>query len=185
MDTLTDIIMAAVLVIFAISGFRRGFVRSLVDLIGGIVAVAAAVAYSQQFANWLQPFFSKSGSAWMQNRLFARAVAALILFALFEAIIQTIAYLLDHVFHLPVLRQINSLLGGVLGLCKGAVVVLLACAVLRISLPAKIPNNPGQSWQKIGFSRIYQAASVYNPVYMLFQSNLWNEVGRNEKQKQE
>lgn len=181
MDTLTDIIMVIILAFFAISGFRRGLVRSLVDFIGGIVAVTAAVAYSQQFFNWLQPFFSKSGSAWMQNRLVGRAVAVLILFIAFEVLIQTVAYLLDHVFHLPVLRQINSLLGGVLGLCKGAVVVLLACAVLRVSLPAKIPSKPEQAWQKAGLSRIYQAASAYNPVYMLFQSDLWNEVGKDGK----
>lgn len=181
MDTFADVIMIVVLLVFAVSGFRRGLVRSIVDLVGGIVALCAAVAYSQQFADWLRTFFGNSSPQWMKNPLLAKALAALILFAVFEALIQTVASLLDHVFHLPGLRQINSLLGGVFGLCKGAVVVLLACAVLRISLPAKIPSQPEQSWQKMAYSRIYQAASAYNPVYMLFQSNLWNEVGRNGK----
>ncbi len=181
MNTLADLIIILILAAFVVSGFRRGFVRSLVDLVGGIAAIAGAAFYSRQFAAWLQAFSAQSGPTWLRDPLPARAAAVLILFVIFEALIQAAAHVLDHVFHLPVLRQVNSLLGGVLGFCKGAVVVLLACAVLQIALPQPISDEEGQVWQKIGSSRIYQAVSAYNPIYMLFQSDLWNEVSRNEK----
>jgi len=179
--TFTDVLLIGILVYFAISGFRRGFVHSLVDFLGSIIAIVVAVVYSKRAAVSIGSFFTKNKIPWPQNELIARVVAAVILFVAVELLVRIVSYFLDGVFHLPFLRQINALLGGVLGLCEGGVVVLLACAIMRISLPAQIPIKPSESWQKIGFSRIYQAASSHNPIYMLFKTDRDNEVGWNGK----
>ena len=180
MKTFADVAMVLILVIFAISGFRRGFIRSLVDLIGGIAALIAAVIFSQQFTDWARNFLGTSAPKWMSNPILSKVVAVLVLFLLFEALIQTVASLLDHVFRLPGLRQLNALFGGALGFGKGLVVVLLLCASLRMSLPSFTSDMP---WLKQAtFSQIYQTVSGHNPVYDLFQSEFWSEVGKNAKQ---
>ena len=176
--------MAVLLIVFTVSGFRRGFIRSLVDLIGGIAALIAAVVFSQNFAEWARNLIGKSAPKWMSDPVLSKVVAVLVLFLLFEALIQTVASLLNHIFRLPGLRQINALFGGALGFGKGVVVVLLLCAALRVSLPSFTADDmPGmqQSLRQAAFSQIYQTVSAHNPVYDLFQSQFWNEVGRNAK----
>jgi membrane protein required for colicin V production len=180
LKTFTDAVIVALLLLYAASGFRRGFIRSLVDLLGGIAALIGAVIFSQQFADWVREFLGDSAPQWMNNTILTRVAAVLVLFLLFEGLIQTAASLLNHVFRLPGLRQLNALLGGVFGLGKGAVVVLLLCASLRTSLPSFSAN---QQWLKqAAFSQIYQSVSARNPVYDLLQSEFWSEVGNNAKQ---
>ena len=180
MKTVTDVAMAVLLVLYAVSGFRRGLIRSLVDLLGGVAALVGAVIFSRNFADWIRGFLGVSAPKWMSDPVLSKVAAVLVLFLLFEALIQSAASLLNHVFRLPGLRQLNTLFGGVLGFGKGAVVVLLLCASLRISLPSFAAN---QQWLKqAAFSQIYQSVSVHNPVYDLFQSEFWSEVGKNAKQ---
>ena len=111
LKTFTDVAMAALLVIFAVSGFRRGFIRSLVDLLGGIASLIAAVIFAQNFANWARTLLGTSAPKWMSDSVLSKVAAVLVLFLLFEALIETVASLLDHVFRLPGLRQINALFG--------------------------------------------------------------------------
>lgn len=179
MKTFTDIVMAALLVIYTVSGFRRGFIRSLVDLIGGIASLIAAVLFAQNFLDWGRGVLGASAPKWMADPVLSKLAAVLVLFLLFEALIQTVASLIDHIFRLPGLRQINTLLGGVLGFGKGVVLVLILCAALRVSLPSFAGDIP---WLKqASFSQVYQSVSARNPVYDLFQTEFWNEVGRNAK----
>jgi len=185
LETVTDIIMAAILIFSVISGLRRGFIRSLVDFAGGIVALVCAVKYSADFAGWMLKFLGNSSPKWLREPIASKMLAVVILFILFEVLIQLVASLLNFIFRLPVLKQINALLGGIFGFCKGAVIVLLLCAVLRVSLPTNIFPAIRQPMQKVAFSRIYQTVYGHNPVYDLFQSKLLNEVGRNEKTKLE
>jgi membrane protein required for colicin V production len=179
LGTFVDILLLAVLAGFAISGFRKGFVRSLVGFVGSIAAVAVTAYHSQKLAADLLPWLEKTNIKELQNPFVAKLIAAVLLFAVLEALVQVIAHALGTVFRLPVLRQINALLGGVLGLLKGGVVVLLVCAALRlILLPAGLWQSTPQVWREISHSRIYQYAAGRNPVYTLFQTHLWNEVGK-------
>ena len=185
MEIFVDVVLLAILAASTVSGFRRGFVRSLVDLVGGIVALVAAVSYASSFAAWAQNFMGPSAPNWVKNPLLAKVVAALLLFAIFEAVLQAAAGLLNRVCRLPVLRQLNSLLGGGVGFCKGAVIVMILCAALRAALPVAFPAKTevgAETLQKAALSRIYQAVAERNPIYMLFQTDLGsgNEVGKNE-----
>jgi uncharacterized membrane protein required for colicin V production len=50
LDVLADLVFIGLIVLFIISGFRRGFVRALFDLVGGIAALILAISYWQNFA---------------------------------------------------------------------------------------------------------------------------------------
>ena len=185
MDLLADILLGAILVVFTFSGFRRGLVHAVVDLVGSIAAAAAAILYAPRALVWAAPYLNRLKSPLFSGGLMRYVVVVTVLFVVLEVLVHLAAALLDRLFRLPVLRQVNSLLGGVFGFCKGAVVVLLACAVLRLALPVSIPQKPSQEWQKMGFSRIYQAISAHNPLYTLLQTNFWNEVGAHGQKKQQ
>lgn len=186
MKTFADAAMLAILVLYAISGFRRGFIRSLIDLVGGIAALIAAVLFAKSFAAWVQGVWGPSAPKWVSDPVLSKVAAILVLFLLFEALVETVSALLNHLFSLPGLRQINALFGGAIGFGKGSVVVLILCAALRSYLPsgtaaAAIPSQPQQELRQAAFSQIYQAVSGHNPVYDLFQSQIWNEVGSDAK----
>jgi membrane protein required for colicin V production len=174
----TDAAIAVILILYAVSGFRRGFIRALVDLLGGIVALVAAILFAKSFAAWALGFFGPSLPKWAADPVISKILAIVILFILFECLIQTIASILSKIARLPGLRQLNALLGGVLGFGKGSVVVLLLCAMLRISLPtAAASTQQNQTLRQFALSQIYQTVSENNPVYNLIQSQIWNEVG--------
>lgn len=180
MGIATDIIFIVVLAASAVSGFRRGFVRSLIGFVGGIVALFAAIYYAASFRRWMLALLGNTAPQWMRDPVWSEIIAVLVLFAIFDALIHALGNVLNCVCRLPVLRQLNWVAGGAFGLCKGFVIVLLLCALLQVSLPAKISEFSGQPVQKVASSRIYRSLSGNNPVYMLIQSDLFNEVGRNE-----
>lgn len=180
MDTATDVIFIIVLAVSAISGFHRGFVRSLIDFVGGIIALFAAIHYAENFRSWILTFWGNTAPQWMRDRIWSGIIAVLVLFIIFNVLIHALGNVLNCVCHLPVLRQLNWLAGGIFGLCKGVVVVLLLCALLRVSLPVKISEFVGKPAEQVTDSHIYQSLSGNNPVYMLIQSDLFNEVSRNE-----
>jgi len=57
-----------------------------------------------------------------------------ILFFLFMLIVRFLAKVLNSLFNVPVLGAVNTLLGGVLGIFKGVIIVLLLCALITISI---------------------------------------------------
>lgn len=185
MDILADILLVAVLVLFTVSGFRRGIVHSVADLVGSIAAAAAAILYAPRALTLAAPYLNRVKIPLLGSSVARFVVIVVLLFVILEVLVHVLAVLLDRLFRLPVLKQVNSLLGGVFGFCKGAVVVLFACAVLRLALPGFIPLKPSQEWQKMGLSRIYQTVSVHNPLYTMLQTNFWNEVGTHGEKKQQ
>ncbi len=82
-----------------------------------------------------------SGAAASISAYLAREVARLVLFVLSFVVVllawKLLSHALDLAFRLPVLSSINRLLGGVVGLVKGALVVFIAVWLLKGYLPAE------------------------------------------------
>lgn len=188
MGILVDAVLCLILLLFVISGFKRGFIRSFVELVGSIIAVAASIIFSYKVVNLIHPFLAehvKHIQSFIPQSMFERSVAVVLLYIVLEIIIHIIANILATVFSLPILKQINAVLGGVFGLLKGAVVVLLICTFLQLFLPLYIKNSPkGKiNWQQISTSSIYKYTAKKNPVYELFNNDIWHKVGKNESKK--
>lgn len=183
MSTAFDLILLAVLIVFVVSGFRRGFVRSLLELAGYLLALVASAAYSGTLAEKLVPLISKVKQVDPLGRVVIRILSAVLIFVVLQVLVHILVGVVDRFFRLPVLHQVNALLGGVLGFAKGCLVLLLVCTVMRIFLPAAGAVKPGGNVQQIGGSRIYRYTYEHNPVYTLFQTDLWSEVSKNGKKE--
>lgn len=183
MSTAFDLILLAVLLFFLVSGFRRGFVRSFFEFAGYLLALAASAAYSGALAEKLTPALSKVKQLGPLTGVAARIISAVLIFIVLQILVHILVEIVDRFFRLPVLHQINSLLGGVFGLAKGCLILLLVCTVVRFILPAAGAANLGGNVQKIADSRIYQYTYAHNPVYALFQTDLWNEGNKNGKKE--
>ncbi len=66
---------------------------------------------------------------------FLKVLAVLVLFLLFMMLVRLLADLLSGLFYLPLLRQVNGLLGGVFGFLLALIVVWIVLSALWVFLP--------------------------------------------------
>jgi membrane protein required for colicin V production len=182
MGVFYDFALLGIVVIFVISGLRRGIVRSVIELVGFVASLVFSVRLSGWFAALAGPYIVKILPDFPSNPVLEKILAAAILFFVLEILVHFISSAADHVFSLPVLRQVNALLGGAFGLLKGIAIVFVICSLTRLAVP--IGPNAESAWQKIGSSKILQYIDEKNPVDTLIQADIWNEVNGNAKQKQ-
>jgi uncharacterized membrane protein required for colicin V production len=170
--TIIDIILCVIALFFVIPGFRIGFVRSLVELVGSIFAMIASIMLANRFIPMVSVFLFQNKSTDLLNYAIAKVITTVVIYMLFQLLIRLLSRALDTICKLPILHQVNSLLGGVFGLLKGCLVVFLLCAVMQLTLPLITAKYPAVTKQKISQSRIYQYVYVNNPIYQLFQAEI-------------
>ena len=119
MGTFYDLVLLGILLVFIVFGFRRGIVRSFVELAGFLASLVFSIRLSGRFAAAASPYVAKILPSFHPGRAMNKALAVIILFVIMEILVHLIASAADHLFRLPVLRQVNALLGGVFGLVKG------------------------------------------------------------------
>jgi uncharacterized membrane protein required for colicin V production len=121
--TWPDIIIAAILAIATIKGFKRGFVSELSGAIALVLALITPWYYNGAFDPFLEKTVHLSpGSAHVVG-MFATG------FATYAAVL-LIAWALNAVAKLPVLGFGNALFGAAVGFIKGAVLVWLILYVV-------------------------------------------------------
>ena len=172
MGTILDIILCVIALCFVISGLKIGLVRSLVELVGWIFAIIASVMLSNRFVPAVCMLLFKTKSVDVLNYAIARVITTVVIFVLLQLLVRLVANALDAIFRLPILHQVNSLLGGILGLLKGVLLVFVFCAILQLTLPLIAAKYPNITKQKVSESRIYQYVYVNNPIYKLFQAEI-------------
>lgn len=126
---LLDIALLGLLVYWFVMGIRRGLILSLcglaavlLGLVGGwylavTQAPALAVQWEPFFAQHLTPEIAFSAT---------RAILFLAGFVVIQVVWTALCHILDLVAKLPGLHFLNKALGGVLGLAKGVLILLVA-----------------------------------------------------------
>lgn len=133
-------------------GYRKGFVRQSVGLVGLILSLLIAYSFSQDTAVFLQKQFPPPNES--SNPLFQvmlgitsihhfvyMAFAFIVLFFLTRFICNLLGKLLQSFAELPIISLFNHWLGACLGLAKSFVIILIAIQL--------IPYIPGLNWKGI------------------------------------
>ncbi|NMD70700.1 CvpA family protein [Bacillus sp. DNRA2] len=133
-----DLIMLVLFISGIFIGLRRGFILQFIHLTSFIIAFIVAKVYMNELAEklilWI-PYPSFTGDTPMEmifssgnlEDAYYRGIAFLIIFFIVKIVLQIVGSMLDFIAHLPILKQFNSLAGGVLGFLE---VFLLAFIVL-------------------------------------------------------
>ncbi len=128
-----DVVLAIVLLLFAVRGFWRGFSREFfgfVGLIGGLVVAAASYAAATAYMPDAIP-----------ERLRPIAAFAAVFFAVdFLAII--VGALVHRLLGILFLSPVNRIAGAVFGVAKGAAMTMIALLLLRAYTP--VPSLVGE-----------------------------------------
>ncbi|WP_017726651.1 CvpA family protein [Halalkalibacterium ligniniphilum] len=132
--------LSLVLMLILISSFfigrRRGFILQLVHLLGFIVAFLVAYHYYSDVALYIRlwipyPQFSTDStvsmiiSAFDFESVYYSGIAFAILFFGTKILMQIIGSMLDFLAHLPILRSVNRLLGGLLCLLEAYLLLFI------------------------------------------------------------
>lgn len=97
-----------------------------------------------------------------------KVFVVIILFLLFMIIIKAIANLLSGIFSLPILRQINGLLGGVCGLFLGTIVIWIVVGAVQFFEPMMASDLQKDMDKTINNSIICKYVVAMNPVKWIF-----------------
>ena len=90
-----------------------------------------------------------------------------VLFFILLILVRLVIKLIGNVFRLPVLRQVDGILGGLFGIFKGVVYIFLACIMLQLLMPV-IGSSSEPMKQVLDNSFIYQFIFYNNPITSWF-----------------
>lgn len=129
--TWPDLVVAAFALLFALKGWKRGFVAE----IGGFVALAAAV--------WAAITYNGALDPWVEHTLHAgpgsaHVIGMAILAVLVYVILMLISSVLSRIAKLPIIGIGNGIGGAIIGVLK---VLLATWAIVYIVLFFPIPRD--------------------------------------------
>ncbi|WP_456273810.1 CvpA family protein [Bacillus sp. AK031] len=150
-----DLALLIILVLGFFIGLRRGFILQLVHMTGFIIAFIIAYIYYDQLAPkltlWVPfPVLDEQSALNMLfettnlDQAYYRAIAFAIIFFAARIVFQIIGSMLDFLAHLPILKQLNVLGGGILGFIEMYILIfilLYIAALLPIAMVQELING--------------------------------------------
>ncbi|HEV2884960.1 MAG TPA: CvpA family protein [Pyrinomonadaceae bacterium] len=130
---LVDILLVFVVLLSAFAGYRRGFIRGVLDLLGWALVLIAGLRFYQPIARWIGPRVHLWSEVWDQPVAFV-LIAIVVIVA-----IQLLAYSLLHRLPKDTHKEtFNRVMGVLPGLANGLITAALIAALLLA-----IPLNEG------------------------------------------
>ncbi len=126
-----DIVILAILVLFFITGMRRGLIRQVLDILGIVIAFIGAF----YLARYLAAYFQESIEL---NYSVSLVIAAVVIFIGILLLFHALGLLFQKVAEITIFGSVDRVGGGLFGAFKGVLLVsLLLVVALNIPLPDK------------------------------------------------
>lgn len=129
-DFIVDIVLVLIFVSVTFAYYKRGFVRSLMSALSWVISIVASRAISGAVITWVA-----ANTALFQGiePAVAHLIMYIILFMVFRMLMTAVCWLINKFFELPLLKQVNKLLGILLGTFSGLVCVVILSMCLQVS----------------------------------------------------
>jgi uncharacterized membrane protein required for colicin V production len=178
-----DIGILLLFIIGLFMGIRRGFILQLIHMVGFIAAIIIASLYFDELAPkltlWI-PFPSMDQESTFPlifhtthlDSAFYRAIAFAIIFFAVIIVFKLIGSALDFLAQIPVVKQLNTIGGGLLGLIEMYLIVFILLYVAAL-----IPIQTVQS--ALNGSFLANIIIHYTPVFSDQVQHWWIEYNKN------
>ncbi|MGI9168103.1 MAG: CvpA family protein [Pyrinomonadaceae bacterium] len=145
-----DVVLALLVFLSVLNGWRRGFIVGVLDLLGWILSLLAGLRFYQPLARWLGPRVDLWSEVWDQPIAFLMVAigVGLAVHLLSDAILRRLSEGVHE-------RLINKMLGIVPGLANGLITAAIAAALLLA-----IPLNEGLR-ERVRGSALVNHLAVY------------------------
>ncbi len=101
---------------------------------------------------------------------FLKVLAVIVIFALLMVVVRMVAELLSHVLRLPLLGQLDSILGGVCGFLLALVLVWVMLAAVQVFVPMLDASTQSQIHQALEDSIVAGVFVNMNPLSRMFMA---------------
>ncbi|HSE30150.1 MAG TPA: CvpA family protein [Pyrinomonadaceae bacterium] len=126
---LIDVLLACVVVVLVVNGYRRGFLLSTLDLLSWVLSFLAALRFYPALAGWFENNVHWWSDVW--NRPIAFVLIGLLVGIIVELVGSALLkYFSDDVHE----KQVNRILGLIPGLASGLITAAILSALL-LALP--------------------------------------------------
>ncbi len=178
-----DIGILLLFIIGLLVGIKRGFILQLIHMVGFIVAMIIASLYFDELAPkltlWI-PFPSLDQKSTFPlifqtthlDTAFYRAIAYAIIFFAVIIVFKLIGSALDFLAQIPIVKQLNTIGGGLLGLIEMYLIIFVL-----IYVAALIPIESIQN----ALNRSFLANTIihYTPIFSDQVQHWWIEYNKN------
>lgn len=127
---IVDIILAAIFIIITARYFYKGFADTILRFAAYVVSAVLSVVMSTPITEWIignTKLFSGT------EKYITKLIVVIVSFLVFYYIANLIVDLIGKVLKVPVLKQANKLLGGLLGAVSAGFIIVILCIALQIS----------------------------------------------------
>lgn len=182
-----DYIILAIFLLSVLAGFGRGFVREMISLLTWVVAIIVAMLFASPLANvftgtqTVQNLVTSASTSIGMNATesvsyFALGISFLILFVGVIIAGAIIGYIVNTATQTGGVGIVNRLLGGLFGLGRGFIIVLVTIFLLQLT-----PVGQQSFWQQSQFVISYQPAVIWlanivNPALASLQSQFGQTI---------
>ena len=158
-------------------GRRRGFILQVVHLVSFVVSIVVAYTYFRQLAVYIRlwipyPQFSQDSTVGMiinsfdAESVYYSGIAFAILFFATKIALHLIGSMLDFLAHMPILRSVNTLLGGILCFVETYLIIFILLFVIAL-FPIEVVQSTIQK------SIVVQLMLNYTPFLSDWIKELW------------
>lgn len=137
-DFIVDIVLVILFATVTFVCYKRGFVRSIMSIISLVLSLVVSRFISGAVITWIA-----ANTLLFQGiePAVAHLIMYIILFAVFRMLMSAVCWLICRFFELPVLKQVNKLLGVVLGMLSGLVCVAILSMCLQVGANVVYNDN--------------------------------------------
>lgn len=159
MSLVLDVTVVLFIAVVAWLSAKKGFVRSLVEVIGFALAIFISVEISLPISNFISetvlttPFFAR----WI-----SLPVSVIIMTSL-GFVVKILAKIVNQLFSFSIVGRVNKFFGGVLGTIKGALFTVAICFVIGLILTSKQEGFFIFTNETISASRIFKFFMGFTP----------------------
>ncbi len=125
-----DIILAVIFIGMTVRYYIRGFAKTVLKTLAFFLSIVIAKSFSGTVTEWI--FANTKLFAGMEKYI-ATLIITVICFVAISVLFNFLIMLVNKIFKVPVLKQANKILGGVLGALCGAILVIVICFGLQFT----------------------------------------------------
>lgn len=165
-----DIVIAALVLIFVIGGYKKGFAKNILFLVSWVATLAGVYIAWKPVKTFLEGctgfinFIEKSSTA-LETDLVVSIVAFLLLVIVVKAALNIIFHFIGSVGKAVGLGAVNRLLGAVVGLAKSILVLWIVAAV---ALPYAYSGAHQELAKACMSSHLLPIINEYNPLMYIY-----------------
>jgi uncharacterized protein YkwD len=157
-----DLLLAALIILSVINGYRRGFIHGVLDLAGWVLSLLAGLRFYQPVAHWLGAWIDLWSEVWDQPIAFILigVIVSIVVHLIGNALLRRLSKDVQE-------RPLNQVLGLVPGLANGLIVAaILSALLLAVPISESVSERARDSALTVRLS-VYaeQLESQLRPVF--------------------